>query len=374
MSPLRPLAARLQKLVDRIDPQAGRYRMLFESSPLPMWVLDDESMRFLAVNDAALELYGYTREEFLDMSAAELRRPDERRDFLRNEPGGSVYRGVFRHARKNGDPIDIDGVGHLVGWRGRRARLVVINDITERLKTQQALERVNRELEHSHERLRALSRRLLEVQEEERGRLARDLHDDIGQALTALKIQIESLQRAAEPALRARIAEGVDTVQHTLERVRQLSLSLRPPQLDDLGLAAALRSHLDRQAGVAGLAAHFDAAEAPQDIETETETACFRVAQEAINNVLRHANARTVWVRLFMAGGRLALSVRDDGRGFDLEVVRRRGASGASLGLIGMEERVALAEGSFELRASPGQGTTLLATFPLGRQASDKAA
>jgi two-component system cell cycle sensor histidine kinase/response regulator CckA len=144
MTPLRPLAARLQKLVDRIDPQAGRYRMLFESSPLPMWVLDDESMRFLAVNDAALKVYGYTREEFLGMSAADLRRADERRDFLRNEPGGSVYRGVFRHARKNGEPIDIDGVGHLVGWRGRKARLVVINDITERVKTQQALERVNR--------------------------------------------------------------------------------------------------------------------------------------------------------------------------------------------------------------------------------------
>jgi two-component system, NarL family, sensor histidine kinase UhpB len=375
MSPLRVLAARLQQLVDRIDPQAGRYRMLFESSPLPMWVLDDETLRFVAVNDAALRLYGYSREEFLGMSAADLRRPDERRDFLRHEPGGSeVYRGVFRHARKNGEPLDIDGVGHLVGWRGRRARLVVINDITERLRTQQALERVNRELELSHERLRALSRRLLEVQEEERGRLARDLHDDIGQVLTALKIQLESLQRVGDPALRVRIAEGVETVQHTLERVRQLSLSLRPPQLDDLGLAAALRSHLDRQAGVAGLAPHFDAAEAPQDIEPDTETACFRVAQEAINNVLRHARAHNLWVRLFVAGGRLALSVRDDGRGFDLDGVRRRAASGASLGLVGMEERIALAGGSFELRAAPGQGTVLLATFPLQHQGSEQAA
>ena len=368
MSFLRPLAARLQQLVDRIAPQAGRYRMLFESSPLPMWVLDDENRRFLAVNDAALRLYGYSREEFIAMSAADLRRADERRDFLRHEPGGSVYRGVFRHARKNGEPLDIDGVGHLVDWRGRRARLVVINDITERVRTQQTLERVNRELEQSHERLRALSRRLLEVQEEERGRLARDLHDDIGQALTALKIQLESAHRAGEPTLRARVAEGVETVQHTLERVRQISLSLRPPQLDDLGLAAALRSHVDRQAGVAGLAPHFDGADAPQDIEPDTETACFRVAQEAITNVLRHARAHNVWVRLFIAGGRLALSVRDDGRGFDLEGVRRRAASGASLGLVSMEERIALAGGSFELRAAPGQGTVLLATFPLRRQ------
>jgi two-component system sensor histidine kinase UhpB len=374
---LRPLAAKLQQLVDRIDPQAGRYRMLFESSPLPMWVVDDETLRFLAVNDAALRVYGYTRHEFLAMNASDLRRSDERRDFLRNEPGepgGTVYRGLYRHRRKNGEPLDIDGVGHLVSWRGRRARLVVINDISERLRTQQALERVNREVELSHERLRALSRRLLEIQEEERGRLARDLHDDIGQALTALKIQLESLQLAGDAGLRARVAEGVETVQHTLERVRQLSLSLRPPQLDDLGLAAALRSHLDRQSRVAGLAAHFDSLEAPHDIEPDTETACFRVAQEAITNVLRHAHAQNLWVRLYATGERLALSVRDDGQGFDLEAVRQRSASGASLGLVSMEERIALAAGSLELRSAPGTGTVLVATFPLRREASEQAA
>jgi len=373
MSALRPLAARLQRLVDRIDPHAGRYRMLFEASPLPMWVLDDQTLRFLAVNDAALGLYGYGRDEFLRMSLGDLRRPDERRDFIRNKPGGSIYRGVFWHQHKNGAPLDIDGIAHLVSWRGRKARLVVINDITERLRTQETVERMNRELELSHERLRALSRRLLEVQEEERRRLARDLHDDVGQALTALKIQLESLQRMADPAVRARVSEGVETVQHTLERVRQLSLSLRPPQLDDLGLAAALRSHLDRQASVAGIAPHFDAGEAPPELEPDTETACFRVAQEAINNVLRHARAHNLWVRLFTTSGRLALSVRDDGRGFDLEAARRRAASGGSLGLVGMEERIALAGGSFELRAAPGDGTTVLATFPVRRRASEAA-
>lgn len=357
---MRPLAARLQQLVDRIDPQAGRYRMLFESSPLPMWVVDDETLRFLAVNDAALHIYGYTRDEFLAMSAGDLRRSDERRDFLRNEPGGTVYRGLYRHRRKNGDALDIDGVGHLVSWRGRRARLVVINDITERLRTQK--------------RLRALSRRLLEVQEEERARLARDLHDDVGQALTALKIQLESLQRGCEPALRGRIAEGVDTVQLTLERVRQLSLSLRPPQLDDLGLAAAVRSHLDRQSRLAGLAAHFQGDEPPSDVDPDTETACFRVAQEAITNVLRHAQASNVWVRLYSAGGRLALSVRDDGRGFDVDSVRARAAGGASLGLAGMEERIALAAGSLDIDSAPGQGTVLVATFPVRQPSSEQAA
>jgi two-component system sensor histidine kinase UhpB len=221
-----------------------------------------------------------------------------------------------------------------------------------------------RALELSQERLRALSRRLLEVQEQERGRLARDLHDDIGQALTALKIQLESLARD-ESSVATRVLECAETTRHTLERVRQLSLSLRPLQLDDLGLVAALRSHLDRQASVGALTPHFDATEAPHGVAPDIETACFRVAQEAINNVLRHARARNLWVRLFTAGGRLALSVRDDGGGFDLDAARRRGAAGASLGLVGMEERIALARGTLELRSGPGQGTVLLATFAL---------
>jgi two-component system sensor histidine kinase UhpB len=372
MKPLRFMAALLQRLVDKIDPHEGRYRMLFERSPLPMWVVDTQTLGFLAVNDAALRLYEYSRDEFLAKTALDIRRPEDDtsfREFLSGE-GGAVHYGVFRHLKKTGEPIDIDGVGHLVAWRGRPARLVQINDITERLRTQQTLERLNRELELSHERLRALSRRLFEVQEEERRRLARDLHDDVGQALTALKIQLESLARGGgELAARSRVDECVDTVQHTLERVRQLSLSLRPPQLDDLGLAAALRSHLDRQARVAGLQAHFETEDAPQDLAPDTETACFRVAQEAINNVLRHARARNLWVRLFTAGGRLAISVRDDGQGFDIDSVRERSLSGASLGLIGMEERMALAGGSFELRSAPGQGTILLATFPLAAAA-----
>jgi PAS domain S-box-containing protein len=377
MNPLRQVAALLQRLVDKIDPHEGRYRMLFERSPLPMWVVDTETLHFLAVNDAALRLYEYSREEFLAMTALDIWRTEDDaqyRDFLSRERG-DVHYGRFRHAKKIGEQIDIDGVGHLVAWRGRPARLVQINDITERLRTQQTLERLNRELELSHERLRALSRRLFEVQEEERRRLARDLHDDVGQALTALKIQLESVARAGgEAAARSRVDECVDTVQHTLERVRQLSLSLRPPQLDDLGLAAAVRSHLDRQARVAGLQAHFETEDAPQELAPDTETACFRVAQEAINNVLRHARARNLWVRLFTAGGRLAISVRDDGKGFDLDSVRERSANGSSLGLIGMEERMALAGGSFELRSAPGQGTILLATFPVAAASRERAA
>jgi PAS domain S-box-containing protein len=149
MSPLRFLAAALQRLVDRMDPQEGRYRMLFEHSPLPMWVVDVETLRFLGVNEAAIQLYGYPRDGLLAMTAQEITLPADAetfREFAR-AASGVVIRAEFRHLKKNGVPIDIDAVGHLVIWRGRAARLVVLNDITERKRTQEELERLNRELE-----------------------------------------------------------------------------------------------------------------------------------------------------------------------------------------------------------------------------------
>jgi signal transduction histidine kinase len=221
-----------------------------------------------------------------------------------------------------------------------------------------------RALELSQERLRALSRRLLEVQEQERARLARDLHDDIGQVLTALKIRLETLARG-DPGASVRLLDCIENTHHALERVRQLSFALRPAQLDDLGLEAALRSHVQRQAGMGGVKAHFELAGPSPAVAPDVETACFRVAQEAMTNALRHARAANVWVRLAAGDGRLELTVRDDGAGFDLEAARRRGAAGASLGLVGMEERIAQAGGALEVRTAPGKGTVLLATFPL---------
>ncbi|MDA1118729.1 MAG: histidine kinase [Proteobacteria bacterium] len=204
------------------------------------------------------------------------------------------------------------------------------------------------------------------MQEVERRHLARELHDDIGQGLTALKLNLETLARGrAGVALQTRIADALETARHTIERVRQLSLNLRPLQLDDLGLAAALRSHLDRQAVLGKLAPHFEIQEAPVKPGAEIETACFRVAQEAMNNIVRHAAAGNVWLRLFVAGGRLALSVRDDGRGFDVEAAQRRAAAGESLGVVSMEERVALAGGSLHIQSAPGQGTVVVASFPV---------
>jgi signal transduction histidine kinase len=217
------------------------------------------------------------------------------------------------------------------------------------------------------ERLRLMSRQLLMVQEEERRRIAVELHDELGQALTAVKINLESLERkSGEAAVQGRL-EAIRSVDHAMQRVRNLALELRPSVLDDLGLPAALRWYVDRFARDSRVEAHLSI-EAIPPLPADVETACFRVAQEALTNVTRHARARSVWLELRLLPDGLELRVADDGVGFDAAAARERAIHGGSLGLLGMQERVALVGGSYSLRSATGAGTEVRARFPVAER------
>jgi signal transduction histidine kinase len=228
-----------------------------------------------------------------------------------------------------------------------------------------AIEQFDASLHESNRRLRELSGRLLGAQEDERMRISRGLHDQIGQELTAIKIRLDTLaQQVQDPALRARVLEIANASGETLQRVRQISVDLRPPQLDSLGLAAALRAHVERQAALGRTAMHFEAGELPR-LSGDNDIRCFRIAQEALNNVLRHSKAANAWVRLAVEGGNLVLTVRDDGVGFDMGAMRRPGSGPGGIGVLGMQERMGLAGGLLDIRSQPGQGCIVTATFPV---------
>jgi signal transduction histidine kinase len=221
-------------------------------------------------------------------------------------------------------------------------------------------------LHHARLRLQALSNRMLEMQEAERRHIARELHDEIGQSLTAIKLNLEALARRIADEKTRRLAEEIVGVAgQVLDQVRRLSLDLRPPQLDDLGLRAALQWLVKRHTREDGPAIELAAPESLPRLDSAAETACFRVAQEALTNVLRHAGATSVRIELKEDGGQFCLDVRDDGRGFDLAAARARALEGASLGLVGMNERVALAGGEIRLASRSGGGTHVRACFPL---------
>ena len=211
---------------------------------------------------------------------------------------------------------------------------------------------------------RMLAGRLVTAQEEERRHIARELHDEVGQILTVMKMNLESLRAPSALTSGATGLEAcVQNVDRAIHQVRELALGLRPAILDHLGLPAALRWFVDRlPEGKPATHLALDD-EDGEMLSPEVKTAAFRIAQEALTNVLRHARARNVWVSLATPPAGLELSVRDDGQGFDLESLRR--SSAASFGLANMEQRVRLIGGRMEIRTSPGAGTEVRASFPV---------
>ncbi len=216
--------------------------------------------------------------------------------------------------------------------------------------------------------LQALSHGLLEKIELERRHTARELHDDIGQALTAVKLSLQSIRRSSDEEEASRLLQqGISSVDLAIQRVRNLSLNLRPSLLDDLGLPAALRWLLDHTARPAGISSELVTDLSSGRLPAEIETACFRIAQEALSNALRYAEPGNVRISLSMQNDLLRLSVQDDGLGFDLKPSFDRSVKGESFGLLGMHERALLAGGSLSITTDRGRGTTVSAEFPLDR-------
>jgi len=217
-------------------------------------------------------------------------------------------------------------------------------------------------------KLQALSRRLVEVQETERRNIARELHDEIGQSLTVIQLNLQGLMLARGiTALKPRLTESLQVVEHMLEQVQDISLNLRPSMLDDLGLESALRWYTERQATLVGLHVEFHMDTLLQRLDPVIETECFRVAQGALTNVVRHAHAQSVTVELRQQDHLLHLRVRDDGIGFDVSSLRDKAIGGESLGLLSMAERTALTGGGIEFTSTPREGTEVHAWFPLNR-------
>lgn len=256
--------------------------------------------------------------------------------------------GATRWIRYSCQPYFDKGQGRVTHILG------AVQDISDRKLAQEKL--------HANSvRLEKLSRRLMEVQEAERRHLARELHDEIGQVLTAVHIILEGLKGECSSGALSRIDDGIAIVQQSIQQVRAMSLDLRPSILDDFGLAAAVRWYADRQAQRSGLKIHLQMASVTERLLPELETTCFRVVQEALTNIVRHARAQNVWIKVTLDAEWVSVLIRDDGVGFD---VPASGQAGESLGLLSMQERVQLLHGQFVLRSTPGEGTTIEATLP----------
>ena len=227
---------------------------------------------------------------------------------------------------------------------------------------------VEAELRANTLQLQTLSRRVLEAQETERRRVAHELHDELGQALTAIKINLQTRGRFQNVSTEGLDSENIRILDDALQQVRRLALALRPSMLDDLGLGPALRWLGEQTAARSGFEVTMNIPVLEPRLPPDMETACFRIVQEALTNIMRHAGAKHVTIDLQREDASMVLSVQDDGRGFDLAAVRSRAVHGGSMGVSGMQERALLVGGQLEITSAPGQGSQLRLHCALRRQ------
>jgi PAS domain S-box-containing protein len=346
---------------------------IIDGAPDTVVCLKDLDGRFITVNSRFEELLGITRDEVRGKTDYDIITRD-RVDY---------YRDHDQLVLETGQPIQIeevallaDGKEHtflankfpLVDASGKRYAVCAISvDITERKQTEQALIR-SEKMAFEHKQLQALAERLQRAREEERKMVARDLHDDIGQILTTIKMDMAWAVRhlpKSEDEVHERLAGSIEMINDGVQSVRRICSGLRPGILDDLGLAAAIEWQAKEFASRTGIPCQVSVPLSELRLDTDRATAFFRIFQECLTNVARHAEAHSVCSSLNQQDESLMLVVEDDGKGF------RESEVAGSLGVLGMKERAQVFGGSVQVSSSPGKGTKITVQIPVQPQAPD---
>jgi PAS domain S-box-containing protein len=344
-----------------------RYRLLVEQALDYAIFSTDPERRIETWSPGAAVTFGWSAEAAIGQPMDLIYTPEDRAAGIpAQEVAQAQVEGqapdVRWHLRQDDSLVFIDGMVYAHrGANGAFAGVFKVGqDVTVRLRAEEALREHEALLEQrvaeSTAELRNLSRRLLMVQEEERRKLALELHDEIGQVLTGLGFQLAA---AGGPDGAASLAAANTTVQVLTEQVRQMSLDLRPAVLDRYGLFAAVDWYVARYQATTGITVHLRELGEDRRYAPEVEIAAFRVVQEGLTNLARYAGVREAWVTIF-SDGLLLVIIKDQGQGFDLS--HRRDTNG----LAGMRERVELLGGTLEVESVPGQGTTITAQLPTG--------
>jgi two-component system sensor histidine kinase UhpB len=348
-----------QELQQQIEALNGRMRAVFELAPVAIWITNGDRIAF--ANRASATLFGAAeRVSLIGRSIYELLAPEScdavRRTLTQAVQGEAMAPIIHeRIARLDGRLRDVVIAVASLPDHGRTVVQMVITDITEQ-------ERENRELERSRRDLRRLSASMVQAREDERRRIARELHDELGQRLTALKMELSSLRTDAAAEKRAAPIDAMlGMVDDIVAAVRRIATELRPLMLDDLGLNAAIEWLADGWSRRMGVAVQLHLRAGETALDDALNIALYRMVQEALTNIARHAHATKVCIEIEKIGSQLQLTVMDNGIGFDEALMHREG----SFGLVGMRERALMLGGQLVIGASPTGGGRVTVRLPL---------
>jgi PAS domain S-box-containing protein len=337
-----------------------KFAKAFRAAPMRVSIGTLAEGRFVEVNDTFLRDHGFTREQVIGRTSPELglwADPGERRRLVEALEHDGVVRDFEFHGQTKDGRIDITSLSAEVIQVGDEpCILAVATNITERRLAEE-------EIRRSRQELRDLTARLQLVREEERTFIAREIHDELGQALTGLKLDLSWLKtRLRDTDLLERVQSIVVRIDGTIDSVRRIATQLRPSVLDDLGLVAAIEWQAQEFERRTGIATGLEVQSAHPEVDGLRATTVFRILQETLTNVARHAEATRVEIALRATAAELTLDVRDNGRGIgDAEITGPR-----SLGLVGIRERAIACGGHLHIEGTAGQGTTLSVRIPLG--------
>ena len=336
-----------------------RFRTVLEMAPVAMWISEGDHVAY--ANRAAFELFGVQPgQSLVGRSIYALLHPDAHADLraqissaIAGEAATPVVSGAI--ARFDGELREVEIASAALPDHGHTVVQMVITDITQRQR------QVRHEARHREE-LRQLSANVVEAREEERRRIARELHDELGQRLTALKMELSTLgPAAARRSYDGRVANMLEMIDDTVAAVRRIAADLRPMMLDDLGLNAAIEWLARDAARRMGIEVTVRLAEEDPPLSEGAAIALYRMVQEALTNVARHARATEVCIEMRAQGPELVLSVRDNGVGFAEHSSRQDGR----YGLLGIRERAYMLGGRIEVDNPPGGGGRLTVRLPL---------